>query len=70
VNAKPIQKLCKKHIPYTSPTNTNKYLTHYPGIHKFSKNVGATSKFWVTEQLHEEGIKLRIQKYQATVYKI
>jgi len=70
VNAKLIQKLCKKRIPLTTPTYTNKYLTHYPGIHKFSKYVGAISKFWVTEQLHEEGIKLTIQKYQATVYKI
>jgi hypothetical protein len=40
------------------------------GVHRFSNNLKATSQFYALDVWHEADSILRIQKYQAPLYKI
>jgi hypothetical protein len=40
-------------------------MEEYAGVHKFSKNLRATSKFWAKERRHQTGPTLTTQKHYA-----
>jgi len=45
-------------------------IQYTPGLHEFSKNLGATSKFYVPEARHKASSVLRMHKYYASLHKI